>query len=125
MYDIATDHAGALSASLITLVFGVAFVLGLRFLATRHVAWAARTTQAFGAATSITKLAAALMLLSGGIHLALVPGHEGITGVLFIVDGLGFIGLAIAAFFTTWWRRPAVLWLGAAMPASIVWALDR
>src|SRR6202171_536976 len=123
MYDIATDHAGALSASLITLVFGVAFVLGLRFLATRHVAWAVRTTQAYGAAPSITKLAAALMLLSGGIHLALVPGHEGITEVLFIVDGLGFIGLAVDAVFTTWGRRPAVLWLGAAMPASIVWVI--
>src|SRR6202022_4209697 len=123
MYDIATDHAGGLSAALITLVFGLAFVLGLRFLAARHVAWAVSTTQAYGAATSITKLAAALMLLSGGVPLALVPGHEGITGLLFIVDGLGFMGLAIAAFFTTWWRRPAVLWLVATIVAYIVWVV--
>src|ERR1700682_3702563 len=113
MYDIAIDHAGAISAALITLVFAFAFVFGLRFLAARRVPWSVRITEAYDAAPSITKLAAALMLLSGGIHLALVPGHEGITGVLFIIDGLGFIVLAIATFVTTWWRRPAVLWLAA------------
>src|SRR6202011_2316450 len=123
MYDIATDHASALTAALLLLLFVVAFVGRLRFLSAHRVAWAVRTTQAYGAAPSITKLAAALMLLSGGIHLALVPGHEGITGVLFIVDGLGFIGLAIAAFFTTWWRRPAVLWLVATILAYIVWVI--
>ena len=123
MYDIATDHAGGLSAALITLAFGFVFVLGLRFLAGRRVAWAVRMTQAYDAAPSITKLAATLMLLSGGIHLALVPGHEGITGLLFVIDGLGFVGFAIAAFLTTWWRRPAVLWLVATIAAYIVWVV--
>ncbi|TMD83206.1 MAG: hypothetical protein E6I78_13130, partial [Chloroflexi bacterium] len=66
MYDIATDHAGGGSAALITLAFGFGFVLGLRFLAGRRVAWAVRMTQAYDAAPSITKLAATLMLLSGG-----------------------------------------------------------
>src|SRR5207237_4265747 len=98
MYDIATDHAGGLGAALITLAFGVVFVRGLRFLTGRRVAWAVRVTQAYDAAPSMTKLAATLMLLSGGIHLALVAGHEGITGLLFVIDGLGFIGFAIAAF---------------------------
>jgi hypothetical protein len=123
MYDIATDHAGGLSAALITLVFGFVFVLGLRFLASRRMAWAVRLTQPYDAAPSITKLAAALMLLSGGIHLALAPGHEGITGLLFVLDGLGFVGFAIAAFLTTWWRRPAVLWLVATVVAYIVWVI--
>src|ERR1700693_1796356 len=100
MYDIAIDHAGAISAALITLVFAFAFVFGLRFLAARRIPWAVRITQAYDAAPSITKLAAALMLLSGGIHLALVPGHEGITGVLFVIDGLRFIVFRIPDLLT-------------------------
>src|ERR1700731_1609244 len=123
MYDIATDHASALTAALLLLLFVVAFVGGLRFLSARRVAWTMRVTQAYEAAPSITKLAAALMLLSGGIPLALVPGHDGITGVLFTIDGLGFIAFAVAAFMTTWWRRPAVLWLVATILAYIVWVI--
>src|SRR5712691_6569703 len=123
MYDIATDHAGGLTAAFLLLLVVFAFGRGLRFLAGRRVAWAVRVTQAYDAAPSIIKLAAALMLLSGGIHLALVPGHEGITGVLFVIDGLGFIGFAIAAFVTTWWRRPAALWLVATILAYLVWVI--
>src|SRR3979490_3302742 len=123
MYDIATDHAAGLSAALITLAFGFVFLLGLRFLAGRRIAWAIRMTQAYAGAPSITKVAATLMLLSGGIHLALVPGHEGITGLLFVIDGLGFLGFAIAAFLTPWCRRPAVLWLAATIAAYIVWVV--
>jgi hypothetical protein len=123
MYDIATDHAGGLTAAFLLLFFVLAFVSGLRFLAGRRVAWAVFVTQAYDAAPSITKLAAALMLLSGGIHLALVRGHEGITGVLFVIDGIGFIAFAIAAFVTTWWRRPAILWLMATIVAYIAWVV--
>jgi len=123
MYDIATDHASALTAAVLLLLFVVAVVGGLRFLAARRVALAGRITQVYDAAPSMTKLAAALMLLSGGIHLALVPGHEGITGVLFVIDGLGFIVFAIAAFLTNWWRRPAILWLVATILAYLVWVI--
>jgi len=123
MYDIATDHAGGLTAALLLLLFVFAFGRGLRLLAGRRVAWAVRVTQAYDTAPSITKLAAALMLLTGAIHLALVPGHEGITGMLFVIDGLGFIGFAIAAFTTTWWRRPAVAWLVATIVAYLVWVI--
>jgi hypothetical protein len=123
MYDIAIDHAGGLWAALLMLVFCAAFLLALRFLAARRVALADQVMQAYDAAPSITKLAAVLMLLSGGIHLALVPGHDGITGLLFVIDGLGFIALGLAAFFTTWWRRPAVLWLVATIVAYIVWVV--
>src|ERR1700719_8288 len=123
MYDIATDHAIALTAALLLLLFVFAFVGGLRFLSGCRIAWAVRVRQAYDAAPPITKLAATLMLLSGAIHLALVPGHEGITGVLFVIDGLGFIAFAIAAFLTTWWRRPAVLWLAATILAYIVWVI--
>jgi hypothetical protein len=123
MYDIATDHAGALSATLVLLVFLWVFVRGLRFLAGRRLTWAVRFAEPYTAAPAITKLAAGLMLLSGAIHLALVPGHEGITGLLFVIDGLGFIVFGIAAFVTTWWRRPAALWLVATILAYIVWVI--
>jgi hypothetical protein len=123
MYDIATDHAGALSAAIVLLVFLWVFVRALRFLAGRRVTWAVRFAQAYSSTPAITKLAAGLMLLSGGIHLALVPGHEGITGLFFVIDGLGFIVLGIAAFIATWWRRPAALWLLATIVAYIVWVI--
>jgi hypothetical protein len=53
----------------------------------------------------------------------LVPGHAGITGVLFVIDGLGFIALGAAPFVVTWWRRPAILWLSATIGAYIVWII--
>jgi hypothetical protein len=123
MYDIATDHVPALSAAIVLLLFLCVFLRLLRFLAGRGVAWAVPFTNDYDAAPAITKIAAALMLLSGGLHLALVPGHEGISGLLFVIDGLGFIVLGIAAFITNWWRRPAVLWLLATILAYIVWVI--
>jgi hypothetical protein len=123
MYDIATDHAVAIGAAIALLVFLLVFVRALGFLAARRAGWAVRFFDAYAAAPAITKLAAALMLMSGGIHLALVPGHEGITGQLFVVDGLGFIFFGIAAFIATWWRRPAALWLVVTILAYIVWVV--
>jgi hypothetical protein len=123
MYDIATDHAVALSAAVALLAFFPVFVRALSFLAGRRVAFAVRVRDAYATTPAMAKLAAVLMLLSGGIHLALVPGHEGITGLLFVIDGLGFIALGIVAFLTTWWRRPAALWLVATILAYIVWVI--
>jgi hypothetical protein len=123
MYDIATDHASALWAAIALLLFLFVFVRVLAFLAGRRVAWAVGFVQAYTAAPAVTKVAAALMLLSGGIHLALVPGHAGVTGVLFVIDGLGFIVFGIAAFITTWWRRPAAVWLVATLLAYIGWVI--
>src|SRR5438445_4182950 len=123
MYDIATDHAPAIGASIALLLFLWVFLRGLRLVARRSASWATRAVDAFDRTSALTKLAAVLMLLSGGIHLALVPGHEGITGILFVIDGLGFIGLAIAAFITTWWRRPAAFWLAATILAYLIWVI--
>jgi len=123
MYDIATDHAPALSAAIVLLAFCLVFLRLLRFLAERQAGWAVRFLEGFDAASPMAKLAAALMLVSGAVHLALVPGHEGITGLLFIIDGLGFIALALAVFVTAWWRRPAALWLSATLVAYLVWVI--
>jgi hypothetical protein len=51
-------------------------------------------------------VAAVLMAVSGAVHLALIPHHlqtQPLTSVLFLGDGLLFIGLA-AAFRWRWWR---------------------
>ena len=121
MYDTAAAHAPALTAAILQLLFALGFIRVNRFMAGRGAGWAMGLIKAFDAAPLLTKVAAALMLMSGAVHLALVPGHQGITGVLFVVDGLGFIGLAFAAFATSWWRRPAILWLLATIGAYIVW----
>jgi len=123
MYDIATDHAPAIGAAILLLLFLWVFFGGLRLVARRGASWATRAVDAFDRTSALTKLAAVLMLLSGTIHLALVPGHEGITGILFVIDGLGFIGLGLAVFITNWWRRPAIVWLTTTIAAYLVWVV--
>ena len=124
MYDVAAAHAPALTAAILLVAFCWVFLRLLRTLARRDLLrTAVLFVMAFDAASPITRLAAALMLASGAIHLALVPGHAGITGVLFVIDGLGFIALGIAAFFTSWWRRLAILWLVATIVAYVVWII--
>jgi hypothetical protein len=107
MYDVADEHIAGLIAGLIALPLAWIFV--------------GRKT-----ADPATKLAAALMLLSGLIHLALVPSHlpdEGLTALLFVVDGVGFLVLARAAFHSSWWRSAAAWWLGATILAYLIWVL--
>src|SRR6266576_4871473 len=123
MYDIAAEHAPAIGA---TIVLVVSLWLALRAVSTlarRRVRWALTLVEIYGATSGITKLAGNLMLVSGVIHLALIPSHEGITGMLFVIDGLGFILLGAAAFVTSWWRRPAVLWLLATIVAYVIWII--
>jgi hypothetical protein len=123
MYDIATEHAAAIGAAIVLVVFLWVVVRALRLLAHRRVGWAVRLVEAYRATSPIARLAAALMLVSGAIHLALIPSHEGITGLLFVVNGLGFMVLGVAAIFTSWWRRPAIAWLVATIVAYIVWVV--
>ncbi|HVH66077.1 MAG TPA: hypothetical protein VM674_08575 [Candidatus Acidoferrum sp.] len=123
MYDTAGEHAAGLTAAIVTLVFVWLALRLFRFLARRRVDWAERWVATIDASPALTRIVALLMLVSGALHLALVPGHEWITGFLFIIDGVGFIGLAIAAFLTTWWRRAAALWLSATIVAYIVWVI--
>src|SRR6266480_5335406 len=123
MYDIAAEHAPAIGAT-IFLVVSLGFALrAVSALARRRVTWAATLVETYRATSAITKLAGVLMLVSGVTHLALIPSHEGITGVLFVIDGLGFIVLGTGAFVTSWWRRPAVLWLLATIVAYVIWII--
>jgi len=123
MYDTASEHAPAVAVAIVLLVVIWIVLRVLSVLANRRTRWAVSLLESYRAASAMTKLAAGLMLLSGAIHLALIPSHEGITGVLFVINGLGFVVLGIAAFVTSWWRRPAVLWLVATIAAYVVWII--
>jgi hypothetical protein len=123
MYDTASEHAPAIAAAIVLVVFLWVTVRAVRLLAHHRVRWAVALVEAYRATSAITRLAAVLMLLSGVIHLALIPSHEGITGVLFVVNGIGFIVLAVAALFSSWWRRPAVLWLVGTIVAYVIWII--
>jgi hypothetical protein len=124
MYDVAAAHAPALTAAVLTVAFASLFVVMLRQTARRNLLLIATDlVAAFDRVSPMARLAALLMLASGAIHLALVPGHAGITGVLFVIDGVGFIALGVAPFLDSWWRRPAILWLLATILAYIVWVV--
>jgi hypothetical protein len=123
MYDIASEHASAIGAAIALIVSLWLVLRALSWLARRRIGWAVALVEAYRATSAVTRLAAVLMLVSGVIHLALIPSHEGITGVLFVINGLGFIVLGIAAFLTSRWRRPAVLWLVATIVAYVVWII--
>jgi len=123
MYDIAAEHAPAIAAAIVLLVSLWLVVRALSLLAHRRIRWAVALVETYRATSAMTKLAAVLLLVSGVIHLVLIPSHEGITGTLFVINGLGFIVLGVAALFTSWWRRPAVLWLAATIVAYVVWVI--
>ncbi|MDQ6712802.1 MAG: hypothetical protein M3Z28_06380, partial [Candidatus Dormibacteraeota bacterium] len=123
MYDVAGEHAAAIGAAIILLISLLLTLRLLSLLAHRRVGRAVALLEAYRATSGVTKLTAVLMLVSGVIHLALIPSHEGITGVLFVINGAGFIVLGVAALFTSWWRRPAILWLLATIVAYVVWVV--
>jgi hypothetical protein len=123
MYDIAAEHAPAIAAAIALIVSLWLALRALSWLARRQVRWAMALLHSYHATAAVTRLAAILMLVSGVIHLVLIPSHDGITGVLFVINGLGFIVLGVAAFFTSWWRRLAVLWLVATIVAYVIWVI--
>jgi hypothetical protein len=123
MYDIAAEHSAAIGAAIFLVVTLWLVLRAFSALAHRRVTWTVTLVETYRATSAATKLAGVLMLVSGVIHLALIPSHEGITGVLFVVNGIGFLVLGVAAFFTTWWRRPAILWLLATILAYVLWII--
>ena len=124
MYDVASEHLAGYTAALLTLPVAWLLLGMIRLAAGHRVAWAARFADGYRASSPMTKLAAALMLVSAAVHLALAPGHgRDVTSLLFIIDAAGFVVLSWAAFVTTWWRRAAALWLTATILAYLVWVM--
>ena len=126
MYEVSPEHMAGITAAIATVLIAIGFLQGLRWLARADVPWARWLKAAYDRALPMTRLAALLMLVSGTVHLTLAGGHAGgeaVTGLLFLVDGLGFVALGFGAFVTRRWRRPAALWLTATLVAYPFWLL--
>jgi hypothetical protein len=81
-----------------------------------------RTTITFDLHTGLT---AGMLMLTGLIHLALVPDHLSAPprlGPLFALDGVAFVILALASLKSTWrwWRGPAATLLLLTIGAYLV-----
>ena len=122
MYDLANEHLAGYSAALLTLPIAWLLLRLIRLAARHRIAWAVRFADGYRSSSAMKKTAVALMLVSAAAHLALAPDHlTEPAGILFVVDAAGFLILGWAAFVTTWWRRPAALWLTATIVAYVIW----
>jgi hypothetical protein len=91
MYNINPEHAIGLIGGLVALI--IALVM-LRL----HPRWRS--------VPGTVRAAAVLMVVSAGVHLALIPQHlvsQPLTSFLFLLDSAAFIGLAVT-FTWRWWR---------------------
>lgn len=91
MYDIAAAHAVGLYAGLIALPLAVLVV---------------RRSREHRGQPGTVQIACVLMVMTGVIHLALIPHHlatDPVTSLLFLFNGLAFIALAFAVRWR-WWR---------------------
>ena len=96
MYDVAGEHAIGLLGGLIALPIAV------------HAIGRSRSHRE---APATVQIAAVLMAVSGGVHIALIPHHlqtDPLTSVLFLFNGLAFFALA-AAVRWRWWRVGSAL----------------
>ncbi|MHB8688924.1 MAG: hypothetical protein ACYDB4_17285 [Candidatus Dormibacteraceae bacterium] len=107
MFDIAPDHAIGLYAGLVALPLAL---LAIRLRpARRRVA-------------GTTLGASVLMAVAGAIHLGLISTHrnEPLTAVLFLLNGAGYIALALA-FTWRWWRLASASLLITTLLGYLVW----
>src|SRR6266852_4937169 len=91
MYSVSAEHVIGLVGGLIALPLAL---IGLRFHPRRR------------SVPGTLRAAAVLMAVSGGVHLALVQHHlatQPLTSLLFLLNGIAFIGLA-ATFTWKYWR---------------------
>src|SRR5258708_3159433 len=96
MWDIAPDHASGLYAGLIAIPLAL---VALRLRPARRLL--PGTAQA----------AAVLMAVCGAIHLGLVPSHLGepVTALLFVINGIAYVGLSLAFPWRHWRLAACVL----------------
>jgi len=90
MYNINPEHAIGLIGGLVGLIVALAT---LRL----HPRWRS--------VPGTVRAAAVLMVVTAGVHLALIPHHladEPVTSALFLVNGLAFIALAISFTWRHW-----------------------
>jgi hypothetical protein len=121
---IAPDHTAALLAPLFVPII---IWSALRLAGTTAAAgWglARRFQLGYRASTGSLRLVAILLLLSGTIHLLLIPAHlaeSPDTALLFALNGLAFGALSAAVFYWGHWRSAADLLLAATLLAYVVY----
>jgi hypothetical protein len=121
--DMSGDHAIALMGLLFLPVAVIPVLLALQLLAERS-RMARNLWSRIDSAGPMTRLGSLLLLATADIHLTLVPGHlveQPITGMLFLLDGIALIAVAVAAFVTPRWRVPAVALLVANVLAYVLY----
>lgn len=116
MVGIAPEHDLALFAAFIALP--VAWCV-LRVLSALQPRCACCFLERYAAASRVTRLCAALLLVTGAIHLALIPAHlqaEPGRAVLFAADGVLFMAFALLSVVVRRWRP----WAAALLVATIL-----
>ena len=112
MYDLAPDHLLGLLGGLAALLVAV--------LAGTRSPW-------HRSAPATVQIAAVLMAVTGGVHLALIPSHldESLfTSALFLLNGVAFIALA-ALVGWRWWRLASAVMLVLTMVGYATYVVAR
>jgi hypothetical protein len=108
MYNINPEHAIGLIGGFVALIVALAT---LRL----HPQWRS--------VPGTVRAAAVLMVVTAGVHLALIPhhlAHEPATSILFFLNGIAFIALA-ATFTWRWWRLASAALLVATVLGYLVY----
>src|SRR5260370_5190656 len=90
MYNVNPEHAIGLIGGLVALVIALA---AMRL----HPRWRS--------VPGTVRAAAVLMIVTAGVHLALIPhhlAHDPLTSVLFLLNGIAFIALAVSFTWRHW-----------------------
>ena len=106
---ISSDHRPALIAALLVPAAIWLFLRAANTAATHGFRPAANFLRGYAAASLVTRVTAVLLVLTGFIHLGLVPGHAGEAPALarlFAINGLLFLAAAISCFTVSRWRLP-------------------
>jgi hypothetical protein len=123
LYAIAPEHTAGLVA---LLILPVALWLLFRLVgaaAAAHVPIAVRLRDGYNAAPTVTRAAALLLLVTGTIHLGLGFGHAAHApgmALLFLVNGMLFLGAAVLAFSWRRWRALSTVLLITTLLAYLV-----
>jgi hypothetical protein len=124
MWELAPEHLPGLSGGVLAAIVWVCFVRLARLVAGSRPGWSRRLVAGYDAAPGSVRAAALLMSVTGGVHVALLPGHLGgepVTSLLFLVDAIAFGVVAVAAFTAWWWRRAAAALLVATVLSYLLY----
>jgi hypothetical protein len=120
MFDISGDHAIGLYAALLALPPAL-LVIWLRSVSPSYSRPARRRSRTPGVPGTVLA-ASVLMAMAGAIHLGLVSTHlrEPVTAVLFVLNGLSYIGLSLV-YTWRWWRLASASLIVATLVGYLIY----